>query len=280
MHSDYSDGLNDPATLLENVRKAGLDVFSLTDHDSVRGCAEMRTLLKEGDPYFINGIEFSCEDKLGCYHILGYGYSFTKPGVNGAAEIAHRGRVKKAKERFIFLKERFGFTFTEEEMTEIFNEKNPGKPHYARMMAKKGIVPDENSAFYYLNQFKSSVPKFTPEEAITAILNSDGVPVLAHAFFGDGDQVLTEEEVEARVVRFKNEYGLMGLECYYASFTEEMVQFMLHLADKYKLLVSTGSDYHGKGSHNTYIGNTNNPDVERVGKLINAISLLSADNDE
>ena len=74
MHSKVSDGTDTIEELLGNVKKAGVGIFSLTDHDAAKGCFTMLSLLKEGDPVFIPGVEFSCKDEKGKYHILGFGY--------------------------------------------------------------------------------------------------------------------------------------------------------------------------------------------------------------
>ena len=50
------------------VRKAGIPLFSVTDHDSVNGCRMIRDSLRGGDPHFIAGAEFSCRDEEGFYH--------------------------------------------------------------------------------------------------------------------------------------------------------------------------------------------------------------------
>ena len=63
MHSNVSDGTDTPEELLEHVRETGLEVFALTDHDAAKGCAAIRALLRDGDPVFINGAEFSCRDE-------------------------------------------------------------------------------------------------------------------------------------------------------------------------------------------------------------------------
>ena len=111
MHSRVSDGTDTPEELLENVKKAGMDIFSLTDHDAAKGCVEIRSLLREGDPVFIPGVEFSCKDEKGKYHILGFGY---EPGSDSIEKVVGRGhafRMKKVLGRIEFLKERFGFIF-------------------------------------------------------------------------------------------------------------------------------------------------------------------------
>ena len=65
MHTTASDGTDSPEEILKAVKYA--------DHDAVKSCVKMQTLLSEKDPVFINGIEFSCKDGGGKYHILGFG---------------------------------------------------------------------------------------------------------------------------------------------------------------------------------------------------------------
>ena len=59
MHSTVSDGTDTPAEILENVKRAGIELFSLTDHDAIKGCAGIQSLLGPDDPAFLTGVEFS-----------------------------------------------------------------------------------------------------------------------------------------------------------------------------------------------------------------------------
>ena len=74
MHTIVSDGTDTPEEILAYVKEAGIELFSVTDHDAVKGSRLLQSLWKEGDPVFITGAEFSCKDEEGKYHILGYGY--------------------------------------------------------------------------------------------------------------------------------------------------------------------------------------------------------------
>ena len=226
MHSVYSDGTDTPRTLLCCVRRAGLDLFALTDHDTAEGCAAVRALLREGDPVFIGGVEFSCKDGRGKYHMLGYGFDGSKPAIREAVAFSHHSRILKMQNRFGYLKEKYGFTFTDEERAELLALKSPGRPHFVAMMLKKGYVRTKDEGFEAFEGYHGSEPSLSPEEAIDAILCSGGIPVLAHGILADGAKKLTEEEIAARVERFRAA-GLMGLECYYATFTPRQKEIML-----------------------------------------------------
>ena len=62
MHSTISDGTDTPEQILFNVKKAGIQLFSVTDHDALAGSLIIPGLLKEDDPVFIPGVEISCRD--------------------------------------------------------------------------------------------------------------------------------------------------------------------------------------------------------------------------
>ena len=84
-----------------------------------------------------------------------------------------------------------------------------------------------------------------PEEAISQILAGEGIPVLAHPFYGSGDQLVIGQEMEERLKRLTG-FGLQGVEAFYSGFAPKLINQMLEMADRYHLYVTAGSDYHGK----------------------------------
>ena len=73
IHSNYSDGSNSISELAEIIKTAGLEVFALTDHDTVSGCDEMTEIVSQQNIKFIKGVEFTCiTNGIKC-HILGFG---------------------------------------------------------------------------------------------------------------------------------------------------------------------------------------------------------------
>ncbi len=246
MHSSVSDGSDSPAQLLAAVRNAGLGLFALTDHDAVKGCAALRELLEPGDPLFLPGVEFSCRDGEGKYHILGYGYDPQSPAILGLVEISHGLRLKKVHARLAFLEREFGFVFPEEERRRLLARDNPGKPHIGNLMVKLGYAESKEQAIRkFINKLSLPDDFIRPEQAITGILAAGGIPVLAHPSYGDGDQLILGEEMEQRLRRLMG-FGLQGLEAFYSGFTAKLTRELLELAGRYGLYVTAGSDYHGK----------------------------------
>lgn len=245
MHSTCSDGTDTPEQLLENVRKAGITFFSVTDHDSVEAAGMMADIRSVNDPFFISGVELSCKDEDGQYHILGYAIDPQARPIRNVVHKAHNIRMDKVAMRLRKLKEDFGITFPEEEVELLFAQPNPGKPHIGNLMVRYGYTESKEQAFReYLNDMRIPSGYVRPEEAIKAILDSGGVPVLAHPFYGSGDQLILGAEMEERLRKLIR-FGLEGTEAYYSGFTEKLTRQMLALADTFGLYVTAGSDYHG-----------------------------------
>lgn len=257
MHTVFSDGTDALDELLEKIRETGIDVFAITDHDEIRGAKEMLEKVRIIDPGFITGVEFSCRDEFGKYHILGYHYDPESADMKAMIGRVRELRMKKAQKRVEWLETEYGFRFPQEDLDELFANNNPGKPHIADMVVKNGYAPDRSTAITeYISPCRFA-EYIRPEEAIQAILKGGGIPVLAHGLFGNGDQKnnpLSAHEMEDRIIRLK-EMGLQGLECFYSGFSAEQTELMLKFKNQHRLFATAGSDYHGK-KKTVQLGNT------------------------
>lgn len=246
MHTTVSDGTDTPEEILSRVRAAGLSLFSVTDHDAFKASGIVPPLLRAGDPGFLSGAEFSCRDDAGKYHILGYGFDPEAPSMVALSETGHRNRMAKVQARLEQLETVFGFSFSDDERRALFAMDNPGKPHIANLMVRHGYAATKEDAFgQYLNTLHVPALYLRPETAITAIAAGGGVPVLAHPAYGDGDQLILGDALDARLNKLVG-MGLRGVEAYYSGFPPKITAFVLSLAERYGLYVTAGSDYHGK----------------------------------
>ncbi|MBQ7566713.1 MAG: PHP domain-containing protein [Oscillospiraceae bacterium] len=245
MHSTVSDGTDSPAELLEKVRAAGIGLFALTDHDSFDGCVDVCMLLQPGDPAFLTGVEFSCRDEYGKYHILGYGFDFDSAPIRQVVDKGHTLRLKKVQARLDFLAEKYGFRFSDGDLRRLHALKNPGKPHIGNLMVKYGYATDKETAIRdFIDKMRVRSEYVRPDEAIAGILGSGGIPVLAHPTYGSGDQLILGEEMAQRIGRLKA-FGLQGVEAFYSGFTPKITREVLSFAEQFDLYATAGSDYHG-----------------------------------
>ena len=75
IHTNASDGTWDVTELKNELKKNKIDIFSVTDHDSVENIENMQNILKNKDNLiFIPGTELSAEYKGKEYHLNLYNY--------------------------------------------------------------------------------------------------------------------------------------------------------------------------------------------------------------
>ena len=263
LHSTISDGTDTPEELLVRVRDAGIPLFAVTDHDAAKAYGIIRNIRTPSDPVLLSGIEFSCRDELGHYHILGYGFDPDSQPMLDVVEQGHRLRMKKVKARLDFLESEFHFTFPEEEVSHLLALDNPGKPHIGNLMVKYGYAETKEQAIAdYINKVRFRSEYVRPEEAIRGIIGGGGIPVLAHPPFGSGEQLILGDEMEERLRRLIG-FGLQGVEAFYSGFTPKLREETLSFAEKYNLYVTAGSDYHGKNKL-VRLGNTGLRSVDTI----------------
>lgn len=254
IHTAASDGSDTPAELARKVREAGLELFSVTDHDTIGGALEMEALIPAGVGY-IRGVEFSCVSPGGKCHILGYGFDPTHPVFRAALEEGAQLRREKLERRIVHLREKFGVVLTEEELRWLRSLGSPGKPHLGRLLLERGLAPDLSTA---IKTCLSGVPgrdRIGAKTAIDAIRASGGLAVWAHPLGGEGEKRLSPDRFEALLAVLLRE-GIQGLECHYSRYSPAESAYLLAYARANGLIVTGGSDYHG----------TNKPDIH-LGKL-------------
>lgn len=244
IHSNFSDGSDSVEQLIENISKSGLEIFSLTDHDTIEGCSFVAQNVPPGTR-FINGVELTCNARGIKSHILGYGYN---PSSSSLIELIEYGKIlrrNKLETRINYLKDVWGIELTDDELNWLYTRKSVVKTHIANVLVNRGLGEDNLSVMRkYLDGCKSGDTRFDGEKAIKVLVNSGAIPVWAHPIGGEGEKHLTPTEFLPKLEKMI-ECGVMGLECYYSRYSENEIDFLVELAKKYGLLISGGSDYHG-----------------------------------
>lgn len=256
IHSNCSDGSDSIPELIKRIKDAKLDIFALSDHDTVEGCLEMSKLIPN-EIKFIPSVELTCKASLIKCHILGYNCDYTNSTLLNLIEKGKILRRNKLETRINYLKEVWNIKLNQDELAWLYSRKSVVKTHIANILVKRGLAPDNLSAMQkYLDGCKSGDTRFTGEEAILAILASGGIPVWAHPLGGEGETHFSKEEFLPKLKDMLN-YGIKGLECYYSRYTLDESEFLVNCAIKNKLLISGGSDYHGSNKNNIKIGQLN-----------------------
>lgn len=241
-HSTASDGQYTPAELAELVKRRGVEVWALTDHDNVGGVADA---VKAGESlglHVLCGVELSADDYLNL-HILGY--DFSAPALQSWLDSLKGGRDNRKYRIRDYLRKK-GVEIPLDEVDEEAAGGSVGRPHFARVMLRHGYVATRKEAFdLYLDtpEFaemeRGSKP--TAQTCVEKIKEAGGKVSLAHPY----QIVLNRETLEELVKRLKG-YGLDAIECYYPIHTREQTAEYLTVAKKCGLHVTGGSDFHGE----------------------------------
>ena len=250
MHTNYSDGEKSPEELIKYAIEHNIGIMAITDHDTLEGIKTVDRNSKyiiESGIKIINGIELSAKTTKGRMHILGYGIDLNNKLLNDKMEEIKDNSINSVLSIMEQLKRDYEIIFKYKDIIEMINANhNLGRPDLAKLCVKYGYAKDIDDAFKkYLIPAKEKVRGVNKglyyPECLKLINESGGIPVLAHPKSLD----LTEKEF---LVLLKDmiDSGLKGIEVYHSSHTKEEMEFYLKIANEYNLLISGGSDFHGK----------------------------------
>lgn len=273
-HTCYSDGELTPDELVEKADEEGLDTIAITDHDTLLGVQNMTIPKEKRKVNVINGIEVSIKVPVGRMHILGQDIDIWNKKLNEKMQDLHTRSLYSISGIICQLKKDYGIVFSSEEILNILNaQRNFGRPDVAKLLIKHGYVSSVQEAFekYLIEAYKKpgDIAKgISFPECADLIHGANGLVVLAHPVSLELDRVELEKKIEYLV-----DNGLDGIEVYHSHHSKEDEEEFLKLAEKYNLLISGGSDYHGP---------TIKPDVElgtgRGNVKVKQLTLLDAIN--
>lgn len=243
-HTTASDGQYAPAELVRLAKQHGIQVLAVTDHDTIDGVSEARCTGDALGLSVLRGVELSAREHHN-FHILGYGFQDGETELNRLCEKFRAGRDDRKYQIIRFLSEK-GVTIPLEEVEELAGGRVIARPHFAQVLVRHGYVSTNCEAFdRYLDteEFRKKVKRFKADSrtCIEAIKSAGGKVSLAHPF----QMGLPDDELETLVAQLKD-WGLDAIECCYPKYTREQQAFYRHLAEKYRLHQTGGSDFHGE----------------------------------
>ena len=250
IHTTASDGSLTPTQVVQLARKKGFSLIAVTDHDTMGGVAEALEAGKKYNVDVVPGVEISSGVTLEV-HMLGYGMSPDHPVMKAMMEDMRAARVERM-ERIIENLQKMGVPITVEEVEAVAGGAI-GRPHIAQVLIAHGLVPDVRTAFreYIGVGAKAYVErrKMTSEQVIANIRDAGGVPVLAHGGLLRISEVELNQWIDSMAKK-----GLMGLECYHNAHTPQMERLLRAAAERNRLLVTGGSDFHGASRPDVEMG--------------------------
>jgi predicted metal-dependent phosphoesterase TrpH len=245
IHTTASDGSFSPAEIVRKSWDSGLTHIALCDHDSIEGVVPAQTAARNyAGLTVISGVEINTDTSLGELHILGYFIDCNNAELVTTLKKLRESRITRA-DRMIEKLHKMGMNIEPGRVKQLAGDGSIGRPHIAQALLEKGYVFSRGEAFEkYIGRGGPAYlerDKTTPAEAIQLIIRAKGIAVLAHP--------LTCENPESLIAELKPA-GLMGLEAYYGNYNPAQIRELLRLTEKYGLVATGGSDFHGLDGQN------------------------------
>ncbi|MCL2843723.1 MAG: PHP domain-containing protein [Oscillospiraceae bacterium] len=263
MHSTCSDdGEFTPIQLVQACKAAEIRVMSITDHNSARANAEAKQEAAKLGIRYISGIEMDCRFGEKDLHMLGYGIDETSPDF-AEMEAYLFAEEQQASVARLALTRTLGFEVSEAELNaisnladgtglwsgEVFGEVLLAKPEYhdhalLRPYRPGGERDDNPFVNFYWDYYAQGRPCYVKvafpalEEAIEIIHKNGGKAVLAHP----GNNLKGQFELFDDIAKT----GIDGVEVFCSYHDEKTAQYFYEQAQKHGLIMTCGSDYHGK----------------------------------
>ena len=244
VHTTASDGQYAPSLLIETAYEKKLKAIAITDHDTIDGLKEGQKAAKKFGIDFVPGVELNINNTNGEFHLLGLGLKKTSDSLKEILSNLILNRDKR-NEEIIYKMNQDGVDLTLDEIHADFPDTVIGRPHFAAELVKKGVVKTRQQAFdiylargrkWFCDKVGSNL-----DEAIVAIKESGGVPVIAHPMslylsWGKLPDVL------------KNYFdrGVMGLEAFHPGARVTECLRLEELGRKIGFFITAGSDFHGE----------------------------------
>ncbi len=264
-HTNRSDGLLEPSTLVAAAAAAGVRTLAVTDHDTLAG---YRELVAPGGPVLpagldlVPGIEINATVPEavalpdGELHLVGLGVDPSAESFEAVLDLQRGARRWRFERMLAKLREAGVPVDAQLEGLDRSAEESLGRPTIARALVEAGFAADVSDAFDRI--IGRGRPGYVrreamgPGEALAAIRGAGGLPVLAHFAAASERPDLVRDLVDA---------GLGGIEVHHRSFDAATVERMRYVAAAHRLVPSGGTDFHGdEGTYAEAIAETWIPD--------------------
>lgn len=252
VHSHFSDGTCSPAELIALAQRADLAAIALCDHNTVDGLPEFMAAGEESPVETVPGIEFSTDYQGVELHILGL---FIKPAHYAVIGQMMDEQVRRKEQSNIALVQRLkqaGYDIDYDRLKASTPNGFVNRALIAGELTRLGYTPSIQDAFKQLLSPKRGyyVPPKRPDayEIIRFIKSIGAVAVLAHPFLN-----LDAEGLEG-FLPHAIACGLDGMETLYPKYDAETTQLACQMAERFGLLPSGGSDFHGENKPDIQIG--------------------------
>lgn len=240
MHTCASDGTWDEFELKDELKKNKINIFSITDHDSIDNVRKMDKILNSNDELeFIPGVELTTSYDNKEYHLTLYNYDDKNTLFLDLINWTKEKRISANKEYIENYVSNKYDSVTKEDFEKYEYNRKRGGWKSANYLIDKGIHKDY---YTHLTDVKKSGYKADlkdPEEVIKIAKKSGGKVFLAHPSYHYKNSYMPEDELKRWI-----EMGIDGIECY-SPYNEKFIDYYVKFCKQNNLMISGGSDCHG-----------------------------------
>jgi len=244
VHTTASDGQYTPTQIIQKAAEKEFKAIAITDHDTLAGIPEAKQAAEQFNVNLIPGIEININTNRGEFHLLGLGIKETSASMQTVIDNLIQNRNNR-NQQMIEKMQADGFQINMEDFDQEFLGTVIGRPHIAQMLVKKGIVKNSQQAFdKYLAQGRKYFVQRAGtnlDEAIMAIRDSGGVPVLAHPM----SLYLSWGKLPDMLKNYY-ERGIAGLEAYHPGARRSECARLEELGKQLGYFITAASDFHGE----------------------------------
>lgn len=250
-HTVFSDGTETPYELVRRAKGAGLHGVAITDHDTTAGWPQAQEASGELGLPLVRGTEITAQDGDVSVHMLAYQYDPRSRRICDLFRATRAARLARTKKMVALLAKDFPIGW-DDVLAQVRegDRTTIGRPHIADALVAAGVYPDRSAAFAdaVSSRSKYYIPTPSPstDEVVRAVAEAGGVSVVAHAADPSRNRTLLSDAQIAHLV----DEGLDGIEVWHRGNPPEQRARLLGLAERYGLLVTGGSDWHGAGKPN------------------------------
>lgn len=256
VHSLVSDGSFRPEELAKQASAAGLSAFTLTDHDNIAGNEAAAAAAQAAGLEFINGMELSAEYNGRKIHIVCLGFDPEHPSFQLIYQRIRSIKEGRIPEMIDFVAHK-GVDISLEKVKEFAQ----GRPidRYAIMRYLVSLQLYDRAQPLWDNYLDPAAValgldvNITAEEALPRIREAGGVTSLAHFHKDIGLKGLTRKEQETAILHLHS-MGLNGMERFYPNYSADDAAFAGYMIEKYDLMPTGGTDFHGANRPNVAMG--------------------------